>query len=186
MAEGANGALLDIDHGSYPFVTSSNTTVGGVCTGLGVPPQRIETALATVKAYTTRVGSGEMPTELNDEMGEKLQTKGAEFGVTTGRKRRCGWLDLNIMKKSVMLNGYSSLFITKLDILSDLGDLKILLENGEYKEMKGWKEDITMVRKFEDLPENARKYIEFIEEYLETPVAWIGVGPARDEIIQRI
>ena len=186
LAEGANGCLLDIDHGTYPFVTSSNTTIGGVCTGLGVPPQKIRTSIAVVKAYTTRVGSGPMECELNDAMGEKLQQKGAEFGVTTGRKRRCGWLDLKVLKRSVMLNGYSSIFLTKLDILSDLGDLKILLENGEYKTLSGWKEDITSVREFADLPENARKYVEFIEEYLETPVSWIGVGPARSEIIQKI
>lgn len=185
LAEGANGASLDIDHGSYPFVTSSNTTVGAVCTGLGVPPKRIETIVAAVKAYTTRSGQGPMPTELLDKLGDKIQEKGSEWGVTTGRRRRVGWLDLNILKRGVMINGYSSLMVTKLDILSGLGDLKMMLENGEYKEFKGWDEDITSVRKFEELPKAAQEYILFIEEYCETPVAWIGVGPARDEIIKR-
>ena len=120
LAEGANGALLDIDHGTYPFVTSSNTTSGGICTGLGVPPHQIETIIGVVKAYTTRVGSGPFPSELGDEIGEFLQTKGGEFGVTTGRKRRCGWLDLEILKKSTMINGYSSLLLTKIDVLSGL------------------------------------------------------------------
>lgn len=185
LAEGANGALLDIDHGTYPFVTSSNTTVGGICTGLGVPPNKIETVIATVKAYTTRVGSGPFPTELNDETGEWIQTKGAEFGVTTGRKRRCGWLDLKILRHSTMINGYTSLFLTKLDILSGLKELKVLLENEEYKSFAGWEEDISQVRNFEDLPVNAQNYVKFIEEYLETPVSWIGVGAERDAIIQR-
>ena len=185
LAEGANGASLDIDHGSYPFVTSSNTTVGAVCTGLGVPPKHVETAVAAVKAYTTRSGQGPMPTELLDKLGDKIQEKGSEWGVTTGRRRRVGWLDLNILKRGVMINGYSSLMVTKLDILSGLGDLKMMLENGEYKEFKGWDEDITSVRKFEELPKAAQEYILFIEEYCETPVAWIGVGPARDEIIKR-
>lgn len=118
LAEGANGALLDIDHGTYPFVTSSNTTSGGVCTGLGIPPNSLETIIGVVKAYTTRVGSGPMETELKNEIGELIQQKGAEFGVTTGRKRRCGWLDLKILRKSCRINGYSSLLMTKLDILT--------------------------------------------------------------------
>ena len=186
LVEGANGASLDIDHGSYPYVTSSTTTIGGVCTGLGVPPQVIETSVAAVKAYTTRSGQGPMPTELFDETGDAIQKKGSEWGVTTGRRRRCGWLDLNILKRGVMINGYSSLMVTKLDILSGMGDLKVLLDNGEYKVFKGWEEDITGVRKFEDLPKAAQDYILFIEEFCETPVAWVGVGPARDEIIKRI
>ena len=123
LAEGANGASLDIDHGSYPFVTSSNTTVGAVCTGLGVPPKRIETIVAAVKAYTTRSGQGPMPTELLDKLGDKIQEKGSEWGVTTGRRRRVGWLDLNILKRGVMINGYSSLMVTKLGILSRLSKL---------------------------------------------------------------
>lgn len=186
LAEGANGALLDIDHGSYPYVTSSNTTSGGICTGLGIPPNKIETIIGVVKAYTTRVGSGPFPTELTDEIGNKMQSIGGEIGVTTGRKRRCGWLDLNIMRHSVMVNGYSSILLTKLDVLTGFRELKVLLENGEYVRFEGWEEDISGCRAFEDLPANARKYVEFIEEYLETPVSWIGVGPERDATIQRL
>lgn len=186
LAEGANGAMLDIDHGTYPYVTSSTTTSGGICTGLGIPPNKIETIIGTVKAYTTRVGGGPFPTELKDELGNTIRRIGNEVGVTTGRARRCGWLDLDVMKKSCMLNGYTSLLVTKLDILSNLGDLQILLENGEYKTMKGWKEDISKARTFDQLPKEAQKYIKFIEEYLETPVSWVGVGPERDAIIQRL
>lgn len=185
LAEGANGTLLDIDHGTYPYVTSSNTTVGGICTGLGVPPSKIKTVIAAVKAYTTRVGEGPFPSELNDEIGEFLQKQGAEFGVTTGRKRRCGWLDLNVLKLSTMINGYSSLFITKLDVLSTVKELKVLLENEEYKTFEGWDEDISNIREYDELPDNAKKYVQFIEDYLETPVSWIGVGADRDAIIQK-
>lgn len=186
LAEGANGAMLDIDHGTYPFVTSSTTTSGGICTGLGIPPTSIETVIGTVKAYTTRVGSGPFPTELKNELGEKIRKIGAEVGVTTGRARRCGWLDLNVLRKSCRLNGYTSILVTKLDILSDLGDLQVMLENGEYKTLKGWKEDISGARTFDQLPKNAQKYINFMEEYLETPVSWIGVGPEREAIIQKL
>lgn len=186
LAEGANGAMLDIDHGSYPFVTSSNTTSGGICTGLGIPPTKIETIIGTVKAYTTRVGSGPFPSELNNELGAHIQKVGGEIGVTTGRARRCGWLDLNVMRRSVLLNGYTSMLVTKLDILSNIGDLKVLLENNEWKDFGGWTEDISKVRTFEGLPKNAQTYIKFIEEYLETPVSWVGVGPERDAIIQRL
>ncbi len=186
LAEGANGALLDIDHGTYPFVTSSSTTSGGICTGLGIPPGKIETTIGTVKAYTTRVGSGPFPTELNNALGEHIRKVGNEFGTTTGRPRRCGWLDLNILRRSALINGYSSILVTKLDILSDIGDLDILLENNEWKTMPGWKEDISKVRAFDKLPKAAQNYINFMEEYLETPVSWIGVGPERDAIIQKL
>ena len=186
LAEGANGAMLDIDHGSYPFVTSSTTTAGGICTGLGIPPTKIETVIGTVKAYTTRVGSGPFPTELDNALGEKIRKIGGEVGVTTGRPRRCGWLDLNVMRRSVLINGYSSVLVTKLDILSGLGDLKVLLENNEWKTFPGWTEDISGVRTFNKLPKSAQNYINFIEEYLETPVSWVGVGPERDAIIQRV
>lgn len=186
LAEGANGAMLDIDHGTYPFVTSSTTTVGGICSGLGIPPELIGTTIATVKAYTTRVGSGPFPTELDKDLEAKLQTKGAEFGVTTGRTRRCGWLDLNMLRHSTMINGYTSIFLTKLDVLSGFEQLKVLLENDEYKSFDGWSNDITKVRRFNELPINAQNYVKFIEEYLDTPVSWIGVGPGRDEIIQKI
>ena len=184
LVEGANGAALDIDHGTYPFCTSSNTTVGGVCTGLGIPPQLIETSLAVVKAYTTKSGNGPVPSEIIGGLGDVIQKKGGEVGVTTGRKRRCGRLDLDVLKRSVMVNGYSSLMVTKLDILSGLGDLKVLLEDGVYQDLPGWEEDISKVRRFEDLPVNCQKYVRFIEEYVETPVSWIGVGPGREETIK--
>lgn len=186
LAEGANGALLDIDHGTYPFVTSSNTTAGGICTGLGIPPGKLETTIGTVKAYTTRVGSGPFPSELNNELGEHIRNIGNEIGVTTGRPRRCGWLDLSILRRSTMINGYNSILVTKLDILSGLGELQVLLDNNEYRKMPGWTEDISKVRSFDQLPKNAQNYIAFIEEYLETPISWIGVGPERDAIIQRL
>jgi adenylosuccinate synthase len=186
LAEGANGALLDIDHGTYPFVTSSNTSSGGICTGLGVPPSKIETIIGVVKAYTTRVGSGPFPTELKNEIGDKMQKIGAEFGVTTGRKRRCGWLDLKILRHSNMINGYTSLLITKLDILSGFPELMVKLENDEYKRFEGFGEDISKCRTFDQLPKNAKTYLNFVEEYLETPISWIGVGPERDAIIQKL
>ena len=186
LAEGANGCLLDIDHGTYPFVTSSSTSAGGICTGLGVPPRALETIVGVVKAYTTRVGEGPFPTEFNKEKSEVFRQKGGEFGVTTGRARRCGWLDLNIMKRSAMLNGYSLIMISKLDVLSGLGDLEVLLQNGEMKKFEGWTEDISKARKFEQLPSAAKKYLSFIEEYLDTPISWIGVGPDREETIQKL
>lgn len=184
LAEGANGALLDIDHGTYPYVTSSNTIAGGICTGLGVPPSIIENVVGVVKAYTTRVGEGPFPTELNNEMGEHIREKGGEYGTTTGRPRRCGWLDLEILKKSTMLNGYSSYLITKLDILSGIEKLSVKLQNNEWKHFDGWEEDISGVREFEDLPKNAQEYLLFMEEYLATRISWVGVGPERDAIIK--
>lgn len=184
LAEGANGALLDIDHGTYPYVTSSNTIAGGICTGLGVPPSIIGNIVGTVKAYTTRVGEGPFPTELNDELGELIRTKGGEFGTTTGRPRRCGWLDLEVLRKSARLNGYSSILVTKLDILSGIPNLSVKLENNEWVHFPGWEEDISGVRKWEDLPKNAQDYLAFVEEYLDTRISWIGVGPERDAIIQ--
>lgn len=174
IAEGANAVMLDIDYGTFPYVTSSSTTIGGVCTGLGIPPQQIETTIGIIKAYTTRVGGGPFPTELNNEIGEKLQKVGHEFGATTGRKRRCGWLDLNVVKYGHKLNGYSSLNLTKLDVLSgipkievalyyeldgkkldglmpanidDLAKCKVITET-----LDGWDEDITSCRTFEELP----------------------------------
>lgn len=184
LAEGANGALLDIDHGTYPYVTSSNTIAGGICTGLGVPPNIVENIIGTVKAYTTRVGEGPFPTELNDELGELIRQKGGEFGTTTGRPRRCGWLDLEVLRKSARLNGYSSILVTKLDILSGIPELSVKLEGDEWRNFPGWEEDISGVRNWGDLPQNARDYLKFVEEYLETPVSWVGVGPERDAIIK--
>lgn len=204
MFEGAQGALLDVDHGTFPFVTSSHTVAGAAATGSGVGPTIIDGVYGITKAYTTRVGSGPFPTELDDETGDLLQSKGAEFGATTGRRRRCGWYDAVAMAHSVRLNGLSGLIITKLDVLSGLDTLKICvgykidgevredfpshipsLERTEpvYIELPGWKEDIDKVRSFNDLPKNARDYIGKIEELLGVPAAIISVGPDREDTI---
>lgn len=204
LVEGANGALLDIDHGTYPFVTSSNSTIGGICTGAGLPPSRLDNVIGIMKAYITRVGAGPFPTELNDELGIKIREAGGEYGSTTGRPRRCGWFDAVVCKYSAMINGLTSMNLTKLDVLSGLDTLKIgvaykfkgeylksfpcsleVLEDVEveYIEMPGWKEDISNIRNFKDLPENARAYVEKIEELSNCPVSSIGVGVKRDDII---
>ncbi|KAF9165148.1 phosphoribosylaminoimidazole carboxylase ade2 [Actinomortierella ambigua] len=204
LVEGANALMLDLDFGTYPYVTSSNTAIGGVCTGLGIPPQTIAKVIGVVKAYTTRVGGGPFPTEQLNEVGEYLQRVGFEVGVTTGRKRRCGWLDMVVVNYSTMINGYTSLNITKLDVLDQLDEIKIgvaykvgdkvlegfpadleVLEKVEvvYETMPGWKTDISKCRKFEELPVNAQKYIRRIEEICKVPVEWIGVGAGRDDMI---
>lgn len=190
IIEGANAAMLDIDFGTYPYVTSSNCTIGGVCSGLGVQPRHIGEVIAIVKAYTTRVGLGAFATELTDEIGEYLQTVGKEVGVTTGRKRRCGWLDLVVLQYTTMINGYTALAITKLDILDGLKEIKVavaykhngkkldsfpasmnVLENVEveYVTFPGWMTSIGHCRTFDALPENAKKYLNFIEEFLKVP-----------------
>ncbi|MCI4376582.1 hypothetical protein PGIGA_G00190120 [Pangasianodon gigas] len=205
LVEGANAALLDIDFGTYPFVTSSNCTVGGVCTGLGMPPQNVGEVYGVVKAYTTRVGIGAFPSEQNNEIGELLQTRGKEVGVTTGRKRRCGWLDLVLVKYAHMINGFTALALTKLDILDVFSEIKVgvgykvdnefipyfpanqeVLHKVEvqYETLPGWNSDTSAARTFEELPENAQKYVRFIEEYLKVPVKWIGVGKSRESMIQ--
>uniref|UniRef100_A0A8C5MBH4 Adenylosuccinate synthetase n=1 Tax=Leptobrachium leishanense TaxID=445787 RepID=A0A8C5MBH4_9ANUR len=206
LVEGANAALLDIDFGTYPFVTSSNCTVGGVCTGLGIPPQCIGEVYGVVKAYTTRVGIGAFPTEQNNESGDRLQSRGREFGVTTGRRRRCGWLDLTLLRYAHMINGFTALALTKLDILDVFADIKVGVSykiNGktipyfpanqevlnkvevEYHILPGWNTDTSNARTFEDLPENAKKYVLFIEDMLGIPIKWIGVGKSRESMIQR-
>ncbi|KAI4467552.1 adenylosuccinate synthetase [Holotrichia oblita] len=190
LVEGANAAMLDIDFGTYPYVTSSNCSVGGVCTGLGLDPSSIGDVIGVVKAYTTRVGDGPFPTELHDEIGELLQMKGHEFGVTTKRKRRCGWLDVFLLQYTNMINGYTAICLTKLDILDTLKEIKLAVGytlNGkklesfpssaaqlanvqvEYVTMPGWQTCTEGVRTFNDLPLNARKYVEKIEEILEVP-----------------
>ncbi|CAE7680223.1 unnamed protein product [Symbiodinium sp. CCMP2592] len=247
LVEGANAALLDIDFGTYPFVTSSNTTVGSVCTGLGVPPKAVDTVIGVVKAYTTRVGHGPFPTELQNEMqsledytetyigpdaryerkghaggpfdlksgqpvkvGMMLQEVGAEYGTTTGRRRRCGWLDLALVKYSAMVNGFDSLNITKLDVLTGLKQIRVAiayrnrrmtevrLPSGyfpshlddlkevvcEYETLQGWSEDISKCTRWEDLPENAKKYVLRIQELLGIPVSWVGVGPDRSSMLK--
>ncbi|KAK9239565.1 Adenylosuccinate synthetase [Lipomyces kononenkoae] len=205
LVEGANALMLDLDFGTYPFVTSSNTSIGGVCTGLGVPPQKITDVIGVVKAYTTRVGAGPFPTEQLNAIGETLQTVGAEYGVTTGRKRRCGWLDLVVVKYSARINGFTSMNITKLDVLDSLDEIKVgvaYIHNGkrltsfpedlrvveavevEYVTFKGWKTSIADIKSYDDLPEATKVYLKFIESYVGTKISWIGVGPARSAMIQ--
>ncbi|KAK9387180.1 Adenylosuccinate synthetase [Lipomyces mesembrius] len=205
LVEGANALMLDLDFGTYPFVTSSNTSIGGVCTGLGVPPQKITEVVGVVKAYTTRVGAGPFPTEQLNDIGETLQTVGAEYGVTTGRKRRCGWLDLVVVKYSARINGFTSMNITKLDVLDSLEEIKVgvaYMHNGkrlssfpedlrvveavevEYATFKGWKTSIADIKRYEDLPEETKVYLKFIEDYVGTKISWIGVGPARSAMIK--
>ena len=185
--EGAQGSLLDIDHGTYPFVTSSNTTIGGIFTGTGISPKNIDYTLAIVKAYTTRVGSGPFMTELFDDNGKILSEKGHEFGATTGRERRCGWLDLVALKRSIEINGFSGICLTKLDVLDSLDKIQVCIEYKNdtpiYKEYKGWKRDISKIKNFDDLPENTKIYVKVIEDYLKTPIDIISNGPGREENI---
>jgi adenylosuccinate synthase len=204
--EGAQGTLLDIDHGTYPFVTSSPCTAGGACTGTGVGPKHIGRVLGIAKAYITRVGSGPFPTELFDDTGELLQKVGGEWGTTTGRKRRCGWFDGVIARYAVQVNGLTDLVITKLDVLSAVETIKVCVAyeyEGKryntipshqtvfhhakpiYEELPGWGTDITDCRRFEDLPKEARDYIGYIEDLAECPVAMIAVGPSREQTIFR-
>ena len=185
--EGAQGTLLDIDHGTYPFVTSSNTTVGGIFTGSGVSPKNLNYILAIVKAYTTRVGSGPFLTELFDDDGKKLSQRGHEFGATTGRERRCGWLDLVALKRSMIINGYTGICLTKIDVLDELKTIKVCIKYKNnipvYQSFEGWMTDISKIKKYEDLPHNTQKYIEAIQEYLEVPIDIISNGPRRDQNI---
>jgi len=204
LFEGAQGTHLDIDHGTYPYVTSSNTVAGNACSGAGIGPTQINGVIGIVKAYTTRVGRGPFPTELHDEIGDLIQEKGVEFGATTGRRRRCGWFDALVVRKAARLNGLTGLSITKLDVLSGLETIKVAAAyqyNGErltefptamreleacepiYEEVPGWSEDINTARTLADLPENARSYVRRIEELVETPVHIISVGPGREQTI---
>eukprot|EP00795_Rhopilema_esculentum_P003104 gene3104-1397_t len=204
LIEGANATMLDLDFGTYPFVTSSTCSVGGPLTGLGIPATKIQEVIGVVKAYTTRVGSGTLPTELTDEIGEKLQKTGHEFGTTTGRPRRCGWLDLVVVKYANMVNGFTSIALTKLDVLDDISEIKIgvnYLYKGErlpafpanmetlaeveveYITLPGWKTNIRDIRKYSDLPANAKSYIEKIQEILQIPIKWVGVGQSRAAIV---
>ena len=204
LFEGAQGTLLDIDHGTYPFVTSSNTSSGNAAIGSGVGPKNIDRIVGVTKAYISRVGSGPFLTEQNNEIGDFLIEKGAEFGVVTGRRRRCGWLDLISLKYSVRVNSLTELFITKLDVLSGLEELKLCVgykDNDEvitdypfnqnvlnsaepvYETFDGWTDDISTVKSFEDLPNNAQSYIKAIEAFIEVPITFISVGPERTENI---
>ncbi|UCG27103.1 MAG: adenylosuccinate synthase [Bacteroidales bacterium] len=204
LAEGAQGTLLDIDFGSYPFVTSSNTVCSGACSGLGISPSRIGNVLGVFKAYCTRVGGGPFPTELLDETGEKMREKGAEFGATTGRPRRCGWLDLPALKYSIMLNGVDQLLMTKIDVLSGFPEIKICtgyridhkiadripfdigtMSEPVFEKLPGWEEDISKLRDFKSFPEPLKEYIGFIESEVKKPVTMISVGPDRNQIIYK-
>ncbi|VDN06207.1 unnamed protein product [Thelazia callipaeda] len=216
LVEGANGTMLDIDFGTYPFVTSSNATVGGALTGLGLPPTSIKRVIGVAKAYATRVGSGPFPTELKNEIGDKLQQLGHELlyesvnnievGVTTGRKRRCGWIDLFLLKRSHLINGFTDIALTKLDVLDTFDEIKAavsykldgkLLKSPpsqaadwdrlevDYQSFKGWNTSVSDIRDYNRLPENCRKFIEFIEQYIRVPVTWIGVGEERESLILR-
>jgi adenylosuccinate synthase len=206
MFEGAQGIHLDIDHGTYPYVTSSNTVAGNASAGAGIPASRLDRVIGIVKAYTTRVGAGPFPTEQMNEDGDYMQQKGHEFGATTGRKRRCGWLDLVVLGETTRLNGPTEFALTKLDVLSGLKELKLCVAydyRGErvsvvpqeqnamahvtpvYESMPGWDEDITGITEWSKLPENCRKYVERIEALTGVRVSLISVGPERDQTIFR-
>ncbi len=206
LCEGAQGTMLDVDYGTYPYVTSSSPTSGGACTGAGVPPHAISTVYGLTKAYTTRVGSGPFPTELNDADGELLRKEGDEFGATTGRPRRCGWLDLVVVKHSLRVNGITELVLTKLDVLDVCETIKVCIGytiDGEeidyipaqveklfkavpqYKSFQGWRSSTHGITSYDELPENTQNYISFLEEYLEVPVRMISTGKDRSDIIIR-
>lgn len=207
LFEGAQAHHLDIDHGTYPFVTSSSVSAGGICTGLGFPPRKISGLVGITKAYTTRVGEGPFPSELESELGEKIRQNGGEFGATTGRPRRCGWFDAVVVRNAVEFNGLDAINLTKLDVLSGLSELKIAtkytLDNTEihkvpltrkanqellkvhYETMPGWDEDLGNIQSFSDLPVNAQKYVERLEQLINCPIKVIGVGMDRNDLIYR-
>jgi adenylosuccinate synthase len=204
LFEGAQGTLLDVDHGTYPYVTSSNTIAGAVCTGAGVAPNRISGVVGITKAYTTRVGSGQFPTELDDELGRKLRQDGEEFGATTGRPRRCGWFDAVVARHAVRVNGLTSMAITKLDVLTGLKTVRVcvayeydgkrienfpasrhVLDNVTpvYEDLPGWNDPVSDARSLDDLPDNARRYLTSLEELTGTPTLMISVGARRRDTI---
>jgi adenylosuccinate synthase len=206
LLEAGQATLLDVDHGTYPFVTSSNATAGGACTGSGIPPTRVDRVIAILKAYSTRVGEGPFPTELFDDMGEFLRKTGAEYGTTTGRPRRCGWVDTVVGRYATRINGVTDFVVTKLDVLTGLDKVPVCVAydidgvrheempvnqtdfhhaKPVYEELDGWWEDISKCRSFEELPANAQAYVVRLEELIGARVSAIGVGPGRDEIISR-
>ena len=206
LFEGAQALMLDIDYGTYPYVTSSSPTAGGVTTGVGVSPRKIERILGVMKAYVTRVGEGPFPTEQDNEIGEKLRAVGHEYGATTGRPRRCGWLDLVIGRYAVLINGLTDIVLTKIDVLTGFEKIKVAVGyeiDGKvhtsypgnlrkskplkivYEELDGWMEDITQIKNYEELPENCKKYIEYIENKLNCNVSMVSVGPERSQNIYR-
>ena len=204
LFEGAQGALLDVDHGTYPYVTASNTVAGNACAGSGIGPTMIDSVIGVAKAYTTRVGEGPFPTELRDEVGEKIRERGGEYGATTGRPRRCGWFDAVIVNHSIRISGIRQMVMTKMDVLNDFEKIKICVGyrfNGKvfhhvpsnlemlkcsepvYEELNGWKTEIKGVREFSDLPQNAQRYIQRIEDLISTKITMISVGSERNETI---
>lgn len=204
LFEGAQGTLLDLDHGTYPYVTASNTVAGNVCAGAGIPPTKIDTILGVAKAYTTRVGEGPFPTELKDEVGERIRQRGGEYGATTGRPRRCGWFDAVVVNHSVRINGIREVALTKMDVLNDFEKIKICVGyqiDGKvlhqvpsnlrvwqsvkpiYEEIEGWKGEIRGAKQYRDLPLNARRYIKRIEELIQAKITMISVGSEREETI---
>lgn len=206
MFEGAQGTMLDIDHGTYPFVTSSSTCAGGICTGLGIAPKHIHRVIGVAKAYTTRVGGGAFPTELHNAHGEHLRNRGNEFGTVTGRPRRTGWLDLPVLRTAAMLNGLDAIALTKLDVLDEFDEIPVCFEYNvhgerwktfpafavahndykpEYRRMKGWKQSTAGITSFDELPQQAKDYVRFIEDETGAPVTIISTGPRREETIVR-
>ena len=206
LVEGANGMLLDIDHGTYPYVTSSNSTIGGVVSGLGLPATRINSNIGIMKAYVTRVGAGPFPTELIGEFGDRIREAGGEYGSTTGRPRRCGWFDAFLSQYSIMINGFTGINLTKLDVLDKLETIKVAIKykidgkeinyfpatleelqkvEPEYMEIEGWMEDTTNAKTFEDLPEKCKAYVNKLEELMQCPINYIGVGQRRDQMIEK-
>lgn len=206
LVEGANATMLDIDFGTYPYVTSSNPSIGGVLIGLGLAPKRLGSIVGVAKAYTTRVGAGPYPTEIFGDLAEQLREVGAEYGTTTGRPRRVGWLDLVALRYANDINGFTQLNLTKLDVLDGLDEIKVgvTYHDGktgeklstvpadidtlarvevEYETLPGWRQDISKARSWEELPENAQKYVQFIEDRIGVHVKWIGVGPGRDAVV---
>jgi adenylosuccinate synthase len=205
LAEGAQGSMLDIDFGTYPFVTSSNTVAAGACTGLGIAPNRIGEVIGIFKAYTTRVGGGPFPTELNDETGEAMRKVGNEYGSTTGRARRCGWVDLPAMRYACMINGVTQLIMMKADVLSQFDTIRVCTHYNTpqgssedlpfdispaqvqpvYEDLKGWGVDLTGMREEASLPSELSHYIAYLENHLETPITVVSVGPDRKQTIER-
>jgi len=206
LAEGAQGTLLDVDFGTYPYVTSSSASVGGVSTGLGIGPQWLDDIYGVTKAYTTRVGEGPFPSEMDPDFAEKIRQRGGEFGATTGRPRRCGWLDLVALRYACRINGFTGILLTKVDVLSYLKTIKLCVAyevNGKrvkdfpaslnqlsrckpvYKEMKGWAGDLSRARSMKDLPLEARRYLAEIEKGIQTPISWVSVGQDRSQIFRK-
>jgi len=206
ILEGAQGTLLDLDHGTYPFVTSSNPVAGGALTGAGIGPRHVDRVIGITKAYVTRVGAGPFPTELFDAVGERMTDVGGEYGTTTGRRRRVGWFDAVLARYANRVNGFTDLFLTKLDVLSEFETLKVATAyryHGEvyehfpphqsifhhaepiYQEVAGWKDDLTEVTAYADLPAEARAYVDLLEEQAQTPITWVSVGPKRSQTLVR-